>query len=57
MGVYKAAKYYKELDADIIVSCHMDNPDFPIDLKQLKYNFEKDNVNYKILKYEEEHQV
>ncbi len=54
MGPYEVSKYYIELEAKLIIPCHMDNPDFPVNLNELKEQFKKDNVNYKVLSCEEE---
>lgn len=57
MGIYEVIKYYEELEAKIIIPCHMDNPDFPVNTDELIAQFESNNVIYKILRYGEEFNI
>lgn len=57
MGAYEVSKYFIELEAKIIIPCHMDNPDFPVNIDELIAQFKKNNITYKILKYEEEYTI
>lgn len=49
MSSYEAALFAKELDAKLVLPIHMDNEMYPTDLEYMKENFEKFNINYKVL--------
>ena len=50
MGPYEAALFAKETGAKLVLPYHYDNLKYPTDLKQVKQQFEKQELNYKILK-------
>ena len=49
MGASEAALFAKETGARIVVPCHYDSPKHPVDLEQVKKEFEKEEVEYTIL--------
>jgi L-ascorbate metabolism protein UlaG (beta-lactamase superfamily) len=53
MGPFEAALFTKETEAKFIIPIHMDNPKFPTDLNELKSEFEKNGLNYKLMKFGE----
>ena len=53
MGTYEAALFTKETEAKLVIPTHYDNPNFPVDLEELKSQFEKQDLNYKILNIKE----
>lgn len=57
MGPSEAALFAKETGASVIVPCHYDNPIHPVDLEQVKREFEREGVSYKILKIGESVEV
>jgi L-ascorbate metabolism protein UlaG (beta-lactamase superfamily) len=50
MGPFEAALFAKESGANLVIPFHMDNPKFPTDLSELKNEFEKNGLNYKLMK-------
>jgi L-ascorbate metabolism protein UlaG (beta-lactamase superfamily) len=50
MGAFEAALFAKETGAKLVIPNHYDAPKYPTDLKKVKMEFEKQNLNYKILK-------
>lgn len=53
MGPFEAALFAKETGASLVIPIHMDNPKFPTDLNELKNEFEKNQINYKLMKTKE----
>lgn len=53
MSSYEAALYSKDLGASLVLPVHMDNDMYPTDLDYMKKNFEKFDINYKVLDIEE----
>ena len=53
MSSYEASLFAKELGAKLVLPIHMDNDAYPTDMEYMKYNFEKFNINYKMLEIEE----
>lgn len=53
MSSYEASLFSKELGAKLVLPIHMDNDTYPTDLEYMKLNFEKENLNYKVLEIEE----
>ncbi len=53
MSSYEAALFAKELGAKLVLPIHMDNELYPTDLELMKKNFEKFDINYKVLEIEE----
>ncbi len=53
MGPYEAALFAKETEAKLVIPTHYDNPKFPVNLEDLKIQFEKQDLNYKILEIKE----
>lgn len=53
MSSYEAALFAKELEAKLVLPIHMDNEKYPTDLEYMKKNFEKFDINYKVLEIEE----
>lgn len=51
MGTFEAALYAKEVEANLVIPVHMDNPRFPVDSGLLKGDFE--GLNYRILEIKE----
>lgn len=49
MGPFEAALFAKETEASLIIPLHMDNPTFITDLDELKNEFEKNEINYKLM--------
>lgn len=57
MGPFEAALFAKETGASLVIPIHMDNPKFPTDLNELKNEFEKNQINYKLMKTKESLEV
>lgn len=53
MSSYEASLFAKELGASLILPIHMDNEKYPTDIKYMKENFDKFEINYKVLEIEE----
>ena len=53
MGPFEAALFAKKTEANLVIPIHMDNPKFPADLEKLKNEFEKIQINYKLMKTRE----
>ena len=53
MSSYEAALYSKELGAKLVLPVHMDNDFYPTNIKYMKDNFKKFDINYKVLDIEE----
>ncbi|MFA5763287.1 MAG: MBL fold metallo-hydrolase [archaeon] len=49
MGPYDAALFSKETGAEIVIPIHYDNPKYPGNLEKVKDEFNKQELNYKIL--------
>lgn len=49
MGAYDASHFSKETGAKLVIPVHYDNPLFPADLDEVKEEFEKEGLGYKIL--------
>ena len=53
MSSYEAALLSKDLGTNLVLPIHMDNEMYPTDLDYMKKNFEKFDINYKVLEIEE----
>ena len=53
MSSFEAALLSKDLEASLVLPIHMDNEAYPTDMEYMKENFEKFEVNYKVLEIEE----
>lgn len=53
MSAYEAALFSKDLEAKLVLPVHMDNDFYPPDINFMKENFEKFDINYKVLEIEE----
>jgi len=53
MSAFEASLFSKELEAKLVLPIHMDNEKYPTDINYMKENFDKFNINYKILEIEE----
>ncbi len=53
MSPFEAALFAQETGAKLVVPVHYDNPKYPVDLDVVKKEFEKQGLNYKILKFKE----
>lgn len=53
MSAFEAALFSRELGASLVLPIHMDNEKYPIDVNYMKKNFDKFNINYKVLYIEE----
>lgn len=53
MSSYEASLFSKELGAKLVLPIHMDNDVYPTNVEYMKENFEKFDINYKILGIEE----
>ncbi len=53
MSSFEAALFSKELGAKLVLPIHMDNEKYPTNLEYMKENFEKFDINYKVLEIEE----
>jgi len=49
MGPFEAAFFAKDIGAKLVIPYHYDNLDYPVDLGVVKKEFEKRELNYKIL--------
>jgi len=50
MGPFEAALFAKETGATLVIPYHYDSPKFPADMEKVEEEFEKEKINYKILK-------
>ncbi len=48
-GPWEAAHFAKDTKAKLVIPTHYDNPAYPVDLAKIKEEFEKLELNYKIL--------
>lgn len=53
MSSYEASLFANELGAKLVLPIHMDNDAYSTDIEYMKDNFEKFNINYKVLEIEE----
>lgn len=53
MGPFEAALFAVETQAKLVIPMHYDNPKYPTDLEKVKEEFDKQNLNYKILEIRE----
>lgn len=49
MGPFEAALFAKGTGAELVIPVHYDNPKYPADLEQVKSEFKKQDLNFKIL--------
>lgn len=49
MSSFEASLFAKELGANLVLPIHMDNEKYPTDTDYMKKNFEKFEINYKVL--------
>ncbi len=52
MSSYEASLFAIELGAKLVLPIHMDNDAYPTNLEYMKENFERFNINYKVLEIE-----
>ncbi len=57
MGPREAALFAEETEAKHIIPIHYDNPDHPVDFKQVKKVFEKQDLNLRFLELKESIEV
>jgi len=57
MGPWDAALFAKDSGAKLVIPIHCDNPKHPADLELVKKEFEKQELNYKILEIGESFEV
>jgi len=57
MSAFEASLFAKELGADLVLPIHMDNEKYPTDIDCMKKNFEKFEINYKVLNTLEEIEI
>lgn len=50
LGTYDSAFFIKETGASLAIPTHYDNPLHPVDIEELKRDWEAENITYKILK-------
>jgi len=53
MSSFEASLFAKELGANLVLPIHMDNEKYPTETNYMKKNFEKFEINYKVLDIEE----
>lgn len=53
MSAFEASLFSKELGANLVLPIHMDNEKYPTDVNYMKENFNKFDINYKVLEIEE----
>ncbi len=53
MGPYEASVFAKEINPQLVIPYHYESQHFPGDLNEVKIQFEKQDLNYKILEYKE----
>lgn len=53
MGPFEAGLFSKETGAGLVIPIHYDNPKFPISIDLVKEEFDKQEINYKILNVKE----
>lgn len=53
MSAFEASLFSKELGANLVLPIHMDNEKYPTDVNYMKENFDKFEINYKVLNIEE----
>ncbi len=53
MGPFEAAAFAKETKAKLVIPYHYESQKFPGNLDEVKIQFDKQNLNYKILEYKE----
>lgn len=53
MSSYEASLFAKELGTRLVLPIHMDNELYPTNMKYMEENFNKFNINYKLLEIEE----
>jgi Predicted Zn-dependent hydrolases of the beta-lactamase fold len=57
MSSYEVSLLSKDLGTEIVLPVHMDNEMYPTDLEYMKKNFDKFEINYKVLEIEESIEV
>lgn len=53
MSAFEASLFSKELGANLVLPIHMDNEKYPTDIDFMEKNFDKFDINYKVLDIEE----
>ena len=53
MTAFEASLLSKELGANLVLPIHMDNEKYPTNINYMKENFDKFQINYKVLNIEE----
>jgi hypothetical protein len=57
MSSCEAFLFANDLGAKLVLPIHMDNEKYPTNLEYMKENFEKFNINYKVLEMDESLEV
>jgi L-ascorbate metabolism protein UlaG (beta-lactamase superfamily) len=57
MGAFGAAQFAKETAAKLVIPIHQNNPTYPVDFEKVKIEFDKENLNYKILEIGENFEI
>ncbi|MFA6269250.1 MAG: MBL fold metallo-hydrolase [archaeon] len=57
MAPFEAALFAKETGAKLIIPMHYDNPKYPVDMKRMEEELQKNELKYKILKIGESIEV
>lgn len=57
LGAFEAALFAKETGAELVIPYHYDNPAYPVDFDKVKEEFEKQELNYKVLDIKESVEV
>lgn len=53
MTAFEASLFSKELGANLVLPIHMDNEKYPTNINYMRENFDKFQINYKVLDIEE----
>ncbi len=53
MSSFEASLFAKEIGAKLVLPIHMDNEKYPTDINYMKENFDKFEINYRVLDIEE----
>jgi len=57
MGSWGAALFAKDINSEIVIPMHYDNPKYPVDFEKAKQDFADMNINYKFLEFGESVEV
>jgi hypothetical protein len=53
MSPFEVALFAKECGAQLVLPCHMDNPKFLTDIKEMEETFAAHEISYRVLKTKE----